>query len=61
MILLSVLYYLLYFTRTNGEDRNLTLQVMFCSSCNIWQILNIEAVKGENWILETINKSGGGD
>lgn len=61
MILLSVLFYLLYFSWTNGEDRNFSLQVIFCSSCNIWQMLIIEAVKGENWILEKINKSGGGD
>lgn len=61
MIVLSVLFYLLYFSWTNEEDRNFSLQVIFCSSCNIWQMLIIEAVKGENWILEKINKSGGGD
>lgn len=61
VIWLSVLYYLLYFLWANGEDTNFTLQVIFCSSCNVWQMLITEAVKGENWILEKINKSGGGD
>lgn len=35
MILLSVLYYLLYFAWTKGEVRNPNPQVMFGNSCGI--------------------------